>query len=108
MPWTFKVIPSSVKETVLKQVKEDGRSIADAAKEFGISTKTIYNWLGSDVDETGKSASSYLAKIHRLEQEKKDLVQIIWAFSVVVERLKKKDEEDSARTFYSRRKKQLQ
>ena len=85
-------------------MKEDGRYANDVAAEFGISSKTIYNWLKKDVDETGITASAYLAKIHRLEKEKEDLVQIIGAFSVVVERMKKKDEEDRTRQGYSRRK----
>ena len=92
--WTFKVIPDQIKQTILKQVKEDWRLATEVANEFGISSKTIYNWLKKDVDESWMSSTVYLTKIHRLEKEKQDLVQIIWALSVVVERMKKKDEED--------------
>jgi transposase-like protein len=92
--WTFKIIPASIKETILKQIKEDWRNTNEVALEFSISPKTIYNWLRKDVDETWISASQHLTKIHRLEKEKQDLIQIIWALSVVVERMKKKDKED--------------
>ena len=61
----------------LKQAKEDHRPIAEIAKEFGVSITTIYGWLGKEVDDTGKSASSYLAEIHKLQREKEDLVSII-------------------------------
>jgi transposase-like protein len=104
MPGNFKKIPSEVKSTILRQVKNDGRSLIDAAQEFGVSTKTISNWLKSEVDESGVSLSSYLSKIHRLEKEKEDLVQIIGALSIVVERVKKKDEQDRARTLGTHRK----
>ena len=40
-------------------------------------TKTIYAWLGSEVDDTGKTASSYLAEIHKLQREKEELIQIV-------------------------------
>jgi hypothetical protein len=50
------------------------------------------------VDETGIPSSAYLARIHRLEQEKEDLVGIIGSLSVVVERFKKKDEQDKTRS----------
>jgi len=90
----FKPIPESVKNTILKQVKEDWRSVADLSQEFKISSKTIYAWLKDEVDESWISSSKHLTKIHKLEKEKQDLIQIIWALSVVVERMKKKDEED--------------
>ena len=61
---------------VLKQAKEDLRPIADIAREFSVSTTTIYSWLGKEVDDTGKS-SSYLAEIHKLQREKEDLISII-------------------------------
>ena len=62
---------------VFKQAKEDHRPIADIAREFSVSTTTIYGWLGKEVDDTGKSASSYLAEIHKLQREKEDLISII-------------------------------
>ena len=89
---------------VLKQAKEDHRPIAEIAKEFGVSTTTIYGWLGKEVDDTGKSASSYLAEIHKLQREKEDLVSIIGSLTIVVERVKKKDEEDRLRARGIRRK----
>lgn len=98
MPGTFHKIPPEVKTTVLRQVKLEGRSVKDVANEFHISDKTIHAWLKKEVDESGISTSAYLTKIHRLEKEKEDLVQIIGALSVVVERFKKKDKQDYDRT----------
>lgn len=98
MPGTFHKIPPEVKATILKQVKLDWRSVKDAAAEFQISTPTIHAWLKKEVDESGVSTSAYLTKIHRLEKEKEDLVQIIGALSIVVERFKKKDKQDYDRT----------
>jgi hypothetical protein len=104
MPWTFRKIDPSIREMVLKQAKEDLRPIADIAREFSVSTTTIYSWLGKEVDDTGKSSSSYLAEIHKLQREKEDLISIIWSLSIVVERVKKKDEEDRLRERGIRRK----
>ncbi|EKD44745.1 MAG: hypothetical protein ACD_71C00020G0001 [uncultured bacterium (gcode 4)] len=93
MSWYRRIDPI-IKANILKQAKEDHRPIAELSAEFWVHTKTIYAWLGSEVDDTGKTASSYLAEIHKLQREKEELIQIVWAFSVVVERLKKKDEAD--------------
>lgn len=104
MSGNFHKIPPEVKETILRQVKLEWRSVKDAADEFHVSTHSIHNWLKKEVDESGISVSTYLTKIHRLEKEKEDLVQIIGALSVVVERFKKKDEQDYARSRGTQRK----
>ena len=46
---TLKAIPKEIKEQILKRIKEEGVSVADAAVEHGISTKTIYNWMRNTV-----------------------------------------------------------
>jgi transposase-like protein len=97
MPSNFRVIPESVKATVLKQIKDDGRNVAEAAKEYGVSAKTVYNWLSKEVTASGKNDMTYLKEINKLRREKEDLVRIVGALSVVVEGLKKKDEEDRRR-----------
>jgi transposase-like protein len=38
----FRTIDDATKATILKQVKEDGRPIAEAGTEFNVSPKTIY------------------------------------------------------------------
>lgn len=98
MPGTFHKIPPEVKVTILRQVKLDWRKIVDAAAEFWVSEPTIRAWLKKEVDESGVTSSAYLNKIHRMEKEKEDLIQIIGALSIVVERFKKKDEQDYARS----------
>ena len=101
MSWYRRIDPI-IKANILKQAKEDHRPIAELAQEFWVNSKTIYAWLGSEVDNTGKTASSYLTEIHKLQKEKEELIQIVWAFSIVVERLKKKDEADRFSQKYSR------
>lgn len=94
----YRRIDPNIKEAILKQAKEDHRPISEISAEFGVHIKTIYAWLGAEVDDSGKSSASYLAEIHKLQREKEDLLRIVWAMTVVVDRLKKKDEEDRLRT----------
>lgn len=97
MPSNFRVISPQIKETILKQVKQDGRKVSEVAKEFSVSTVTIYSWLSKEVAGTGKTDMAYLKEIHKLQREKDDLVRIVGALSIVVEGLKKKDEEERRR-----------
>jgi len=77
MPSNFRKIPPQIKETILKQVKDDGRPVAEAAKEYGVSTVTIYSWLSKEVGNSGKTDMSYLKEIHKLQREKEDLLRIV-------------------------------
>ena len=39
-------ISNEIKEQVLNRIKNEGVSVANAAADHGISTHTIYKWLG--------------------------------------------------------------
>lgn len=73
----YRRIPEEKKNIILKQVKEDLRDVSEVAREFEVNPKTIYNWLKKEVDETGRSDTSYLREIHKLQREKEDLIQIV-------------------------------
>lgn len=52
-------ISQEIKDKIVDRIKNSGLSAGQAAKEFGISTNTIYGWLnrgkiGFDTLETGK------------------------------------------------------
>jgi transposase-like protein len=42
----FRIAPE-IKEQIIGRIKNDGVSVATAAKEHGVSTVTIYSWLGT-------------------------------------------------------------
>jgi transposase-like protein len=42
----FRIAPE-IKEQIITRIKTDGVSVATAAKEHGVSTVTIYSWLGT-------------------------------------------------------------
>lgn len=43
---SYRIAPE-IKEQIIHRIKDDGVSVADAAKEHGVSTVTIYAWLGA-------------------------------------------------------------
>ena len=81
---TFKAIPKDLKEQILKRIKEDGVSVADAASEHGISKKTIYNWMRSKGVQ-----STNILEISRLKRENKELLEIIGRLTHDLKRSKK-------------------
>lgn len=82
---TFKFIPKEIKEQILKRIKEEGVTVAQAANEHGISTKTIYNWLRSKTVSDGS-----ILEISRLKRENKELLEIIGELTHEVRKSKKK------------------
>jgi len=47
----FRIAPE-IKEQIISRIKNDGVSVALAAKEHGVSTVTIYSWLGTTAKNT--------------------------------------------------------
>lgn len=71
-----KVAPE-VKADILKRIKEDGLPVAQAAEEHGLSTATIYGWLGA----SAKSAPSW-SEVAKLKRDKEELLRIVGELTV--------------------------
>ena len=68
----FKFIPKEIKEQILKRIKEEGITVAQAAVDAGVSTKAIYNWMRGKTVFDGS-----ILEISRLKRENKELLEII-------------------------------
>ncbi len=45
----FKTTPKEIKDQIISRIKNDGVTVSQAAKDAGISDKTVYNWLKGGV-----------------------------------------------------------
>ncbi len=79
----FKRVPLETKREVLDKVK-NGMTIADAAKQYAISTKTIYAWLSNEV-----RPEITVLEYNRLKKENEELKRIIGIVTLELERGKK-------------------
>ena len=79
----FKVIPQEIKEQILGRIDNDGVTVAQAATDHGISTKTIYGWLAR---RTG--ADLNWGELNRLKRENRDLKELIGQLSLMMENTK--------------------
>lgn len=64
-------VKKEIRDEVLRKVRE-GMSVKDAAERYGISTASIYNWLGRKAD--GKSE---ILELSRLKRENEALYQLV-------------------------------
>jgi transposase-like protein len=81
----FKVISKEVKEQVISRIKNDGISVATAASDAGVSTKSVYNWLSSEV-----YANPSLLEINKLKRENQFLLELVGKLTMEQEKQKSK------------------
>jgi len=79
----FKRIPVETKNEILAKVK-GGQTVVEVAKQYAVSTKTIYAWLSS---ETRPNIS--ILEYNRVKRENEELKRIIGLITLELERGKK-------------------
>lgn len=65
-------IAAEIKAEIINKIKHDGVSVAEAAKQYGISDKCIYNWLGTRASNTVS-----VLEYNRLRKENEQLKHLI-------------------------------
>lgn len=78
-------IPKETKDKILSAIKDDGLSVTEAGKPFGVAANTIYTWMGTQAKNGHTSALEF----QKLKKENEVLKMIIGALSLENERVKK-------------------
>ena len=72
-----KVVPKEIKNEILAKVK-GGEKVADLARQYGISDKSVYTWLHQDPGDQVISIIQY----NRLKREHEELKKLIGELSL--------------------------
>ena len=78
-------IALEVREQIINRIKNEGVSVQQAADEHGISTATIYTWIGAKV-EGGAS----VMEVAKLRKENDELLRMIGWLTVKLNESQKK------------------
>lgn len=78
-------IAPEVKEQIINRIKNDGVSVADAAKDHGISDQTIYGWIAKKVE-----GQPTLSELIRLKKENTQLLQLVGEMTLKLSETQKK------------------
>ncbi len=76
MPRTRPPYPPEFKAEAVRLAKSSGETIAQIAKDLGISDQTLRNWVGQDNVDAGKKSgltSDERARMRELEKENRKL-----------------------------------
>ncbi len=79
-------IAVEIKNEIISKLKHDGLSVLDAAKQYGVSDKTIYNWLG-----TKAKGSVSLIEFNKIKKENDQLKQLIGDITLKLSAQEKRD-----------------
>lgn len=78
-------IAPDVKEQIINRIKNDGVTVAQASKDHGVSTHTIYKWLGAKT-EGGASIMEFA----RLKKENEELLKLVGLMTLKLSESQKK------------------
>lgn len=81
----FKVIAKDVREQIINRIKNEGIPTAQAARDAGISAKTVYNWLAR-----GITKEPGIMENNKLRRENQFLMQLIGKLTMEKEQLRGK------------------
>jgi transposase-like protein len=84
MPRGYPSLTESQKQEIINRIQNNGERVADLAKEFEVSYKSIYNLLHKKV-----TAPSALLELSKLKREKEELLHLVGQL-VAESRLSKK------------------
>ena len=78
-------VAPDVKEQILGRIKNEGVSIAEAAKEHGITSRIIYKWLGM-----GAQGAPTYGEVSKLRKENAELKQLVGEITLKLSEAQKK------------------
>jgi transposase-like protein len=78
-------IAPEVREQIINRIKNDGVSVAQAAKEHGISDQTIYGWISKKVE-----GQPTLSEMIRLKKENQQLLTLVGEMTLKLSETQKK------------------
>ena len=78
-------IAPDMREQIINRIKNDGVSVAQAAKEHGISEQTIYGWIAKKVE-----GQPTFADLIRLKKENAQLLQLVGELTLKLSEAQKK------------------
>jgi transposase-like protein len=79
-------IAPDVKEQILNRIKNEGVSVAEAAKDHGISDQTIYGWIAKKVD-----GQPTLSEFLKLKRENAQLLTLVGEMTLKLSETQKKN-----------------
>jgi transposase-like protein len=80
------VTPPEKRNEIIAKIRDEGMTVAEAARQYNIGTKAIYNWMRDGVIN---SSTSLVLEVNRLKKENEQLYNLLGRATVEMKKLKK-------------------
>ena len=80
------VTPIEIKNEIITKIRDEGLTVSQAAQQYNISIKVIYNWMRDGVTN---SQNSLILENNRLKKENEQLYNLLGRATVELKRSKK-------------------
>lgn len=80
-----KEVPEVLKRQIIDQVRNNGLSVTDAANKYGVTNRTIYNWLRKGVVGSEKNL---ILENKKLKKENEQLYKLLGRATAEMQRSK--------------------
>ncbi len=78
--------PPEVKADIIRRIKEEGVTVAQAAKDHGIHETTIYNWIGA-----GAQGAPSWSEFAKLQKQNRELLELVGEITLQLSNTQKKN-----------------
>ena len=79
-------VAKEAKAEIIRRVKEEGVSVAQAAKDAGVHETTVYGWLSA-----GATSAPSWTEVIKLQKQNKELFEVIGELTIQLSQAKKKN-----------------
>jgi len=86
MPRGIPATSPEIRAEILRKLKDNGESVPDLAKQYGLGAQTIYRWIASNV-----TAPPSVLELSKLKRENSALHEIIGRLTVKLSQMEKKE-----------------
>ena len=80
----YQRIAPELKAQILRRIQQEGITASQAAKDHGVSAKTVYSWLSA-----GAELPSNILQVNKLRRENDELKRLLAEAMLMQERSKK-------------------
>ena len=80
------ITPQEKRDEIVAKIRDEGITVAAAARQYNIGPKAIYSWMR---DGVANSSTSLVLEVNRLKKENEQLYNLLGRATVELKKVKK-------------------
>ena len=80
------ITPQEKRDEIIAKIRDEGMTVAEAARQYNIGPKAIYSWMR---DGVAHSSANLILEVNRLKKENEQLYNLLGRATVELKKTKK-------------------